>query len=467
MNASTKTMSTASEFWKNWEGRVVDGKFPLRQWLGSTDHGAVFLTERTGEGPRKAVIKLVRAEGLDEDAQLSQWASAARLSHLHLIRLFESGRATIDGARFLYVIMEYAEENLAEILPLRPLTPVEVSEMLRPTAGTLAYLHQLGLAHGRIRPSNIMAVDNQLKISADGLGKIGEHNGGRAPSAYDAPELADSGRSPAADVWSLGVTLVAVMTQKEPKLQNSNMKFGDQGRIAVLETIPQPFREIARRCLQADPQQRSTATDIIGQLQRQNFKAEVPTGAKITDAIPLGGHSKRRFALPIVVAVLLLVAWAASKFVTHQPPVPAAETHATSAPPPASAPLHADTPAAKSPAPFSEKEKPARKGVVQAVVKGSVLQQVLPDVSRGALNTIEGHVKVSVQVSVDASGNVSQANLVSPGPSKYFADRALAAARGWKFIPPQVGGQTAASEWTLRFQYGRAGTEVFPSETKP
>jgi len=148
---------------------------------------------------------------------------------------------------------------------------------------------------------------------------------------------------------------------------------------------------------------------------------------------------------------------------SHQPPVPAAETHATTAPPPTSAPPAAETPAAKAPAPFSEKPKPTQKGVV----RGSVLQQVLPDVSRGALNTIEGHVKVSVQASVDASGNVSQAKLVSSGPSKYFADRALAAARGWKFTSPQVDGQPAASEWTLRFQFGRAGTEVFPSETKP
>jgi TonB family protein len=96
-----------------------------------------------------------------------------------------------------------------------------------------------------------------------------------------------------------------------------------------------------------------------------------------------------------------------------------------------------------------------------------VLRQVLPDVSRSAQNTIEGRVKISVQVSVDASGDVSQAKFVSPGPSKYFANLALAAARRWKFNPPQVDGQAVASEWILRFQFGRASTQVFPAETKP
>jgi TonB family protein len=76
-------------------------------------------------------------------------------------------------------------------------------------------------------------------------------------------------------------------------------------------------------------------------------------------------------------------------------------------------------------------------------------------------------VKVSVEVSVDASGNVSQAKLVSPGPSKFFANRALAAANRWKFTPPQIDGRAVASEWVLHFQFGRAGIQVVPQETKP
>jgi TonB family protein len=92
---------------------------------------------------------------------------------------------------------------------------------------------------------------------------------------------------------------------------------------------------------------------------------------------------------------------------------------------------------------------------------------VLPEVSQGARNTIQGHVKVSVQVSVDASGNVSQARFISPGPSKYFANQALTAARRWKFGPPQLNGHPSPSEWILRFQFGRTSTQVFPAETKP
>ena len=335
-------MSTLTELRKNLEDRVVDENFPLRQWLGGSDHSVVFLTERPGFGSQKAVIKLIPAQGLDEDAQLSRWASAAKLSHLHLIRLFERGRCQIDGTRFLYVVMEYAEENLAEILPLRPLSPQEVSEMLPPTAEGLAYLHRSGLVHGRIRPSNIMAVDNQLKISADGLGKTGEQIPGRSPSAYDAPEVASGGLSPASDVWSLGVTLVAILTQNEPKLKNL-----DQRHTAVPEMIPQPFREIALHCLQVDPQRRCTLADILSDLHTPTLQVKPPGVAKTGEAKMGEGHlpqprPRRWIIVPIVVAALFLVVWVGSKFMAHQSAVPATETHTASPPP-------ADTSAAQSP----------------------------------------------------------------------------------------------------------------------
>jgi TonB family protein len=448
-------MSTPIELWKNWEGRVVDGKFTLRQWLGGSDHSAVFLTERGGRQAQKVAIKLISAGNPDAGAQLSDWGEAAKLSHPHLIRLFECGRGQIDDTRVLYVVMEYAEENLVEILPVRPLAAEEASAMLQPAAEALAYLHRSGLAHSRVRPSNIMAVHDQLKISADAVCRAGERRSARARSAYDAPEVATAGPSPAADIWSLGATLVAVMTQKEP---NANVA---RDPVAVPETIPQPLRGIARQCLQIDAKQRGTASDILTRLQAkaartQAVPAPAPAAKKVVGARPSQEHSKRWIVVAIVVVGILLVAWVGNKFISRRPPVPVAETNPAS-------PSGVPATQTASPAPFSETEKPAQKGKVP----GSVRQQVMPDVSRNAQNTIEGRLRVAVEVSVDASGNVSEAKLVSPGPSVYFANRALAAARGWKFTPPQVDGQAAASVWELRFQFRKTSIEVSPAEKNP
>ncbi|MGB6840749.1 MAG: TonB family protein [Candidatus Sulfotelmatobacter sp.] len=441
-------MSTQSELWKNWEGRVADGKFPLRQWLGGSDHSAVFLTERTGAEPQKAAIKLIPADSR-EAAQLSRWADAAKLSHPHLIRLFEFGCCQIDETRLLYVVMEYAEENLAEILPLRPLSAAEASQMLRPAAEALDYLHRSGFVHGRIKPSNIMAVGDQLKISADRLCKSGERGDARTPSVYDAPELVMAGPSPAADIWSLGATLLAVLTQNEPNLKNLARE-----PVVVPETVSQAIREIARRCLQIDPQQRCTASDILNRLQPQASRPPVPVSAGAVETRTSESRSKRWIAVPIAAAALVLVVWVGSKFISHQPSVPAAEVSPTKS---------QDIPAEQSPAPFAGKAQPAPTGTA----RGSVLHQVMPDVSQNAQNTIQGRLKVVVDVSVDASGNVSDAKFVSRGPSTYFANRALAAARAWKFNPPQVNGRAAPSEWVLRFQFRKTSIEVFPVERHP
>jgi TonB family protein len=421
-------MSGLTDVWKQFEGRVVDGMFPLQKWLGGSEHSAVFLTERSKNASQKAAIKLISAQvfstgNIDEATQLARWANSAKLSHPHLIRLFESGRGQVGDAKFLYVVMEYAEENLAQILPLRPLSPAEVNEMLPPTTGALAYLHQAGFSHGHIKPSNILAVDNQLKISADSLRKTGERDS-HTPTPYDAPEIAITGPSTAADVWSLGVVLVAIMTQQEPQTISG-------GWAKVAYKIPQPIYGIAQRCLRVDPRERGPVNEILGKP-----KIQTPLPSKAIERPP-AKRSNIWLLLPVVVVVILLAVLLGRR--SHQPTVPPAQT-------------------TESPTPSTN---------AHAAARAKVLQEVSPDVSPGARRTITGRVKVSVQVSVDTSGNVSQARLVSSGPSKYFANQALAAARRWKFTPAEVNGQALPSEWTLRFQFGRTSTEVFPAETKP
>ena len=99
--------------------------------------------------------------------------------------------------------------------------------------------------------------------------------------------------------------------------------------------------------------------------------------------------------------------------------------------------------------------------------RGAVSHQVLPDVPSKARNTITGKVKVTVKVAVDASGVVSHASLVSRGPSEYFANQALQAARKWTFKPPRVDGSAIPSEWSLSFEFKSNGTTAAAQCTSP
>jgi TonB family protein len=476
-------MSSVTHVWKQWEGRQVDGKFRLGEWLGGSDHSAVFRVVEEKNGAAKAAVKFISAQSLtngnrSEETQLLRWAVTAHMSQPNLIRLFEFGRCDMEDERFLYVVMEYAEEDLSQILPQRALAPEEVKEMLPPVVEALAFLHEQGFVHGRIKPSNVLAVNNQLKISADSLHDIGEP-GGETKSVYAAPEAAKA-LSPASDAWSVGVLLVAALSGHEPDVRKV-----ESGQVVVSADVPQPYREMAQKCLRIDPQRRSRVSEILG--GRAKVAASAPQAA-VREAVPApipvrreepifrenesGGESKNRWiGVVAVVLVLLVIAVIGVRMLQHRASAPGESHPAEQSAAPASqaAPAQTATPqtVVPQPVPSQPATPPPTTAPSSGTARGSVAHQVIPEISRQAQKTIHGRIKVNVEVEVDASGNVSHAKLASGGPSRYFADRALEAARGWKFNPARGDGQPSSSTWLLRFQFSRGATQVFPAETNP
>jgi len=130
---------------------------------------------------------------------------------------------------------------------------------------------------------------------------------------------------------------------------------------------------------------------------------------------------------------------------------------ATPATEPAAPPVPKQTALPVVPAPVQVRpQEPAP--VDRSVASSSQgIQKVMPEVTSRARNSIQGRVRVTVRVKVDASGRVVGAQLQSAGPSKYFADAALQSARQWKF-PAGDGSR----EWDLQFVFQRAVTNVTP-----
>src|SRR5271168_3519665 len=179
-----------TEDWtKEWERRTVHGVYPLRRFLGRSNHSVVFLTECTAQNVAQAAIKILPAHRALAETQLTHWRRAATLSHPHLMRVHDAGRCQLGGHKFLFVVTELAEQNLAQILPGRPLTPDEVRDLLPPTLDALAYLHAKNLVQGRLKPPNFLVVDDQLKLASDTIRPAGESAASIAkPSLYDPPE---------------------------------------------------------------------------------------------------------------------------------------------------------------------------------------------------------------------------------------------------------------------------------------
>ena len=455
-----------SEAWKKWEGHTVNGEFRLRQYLGGSDDSAVFLTDRGGPQPQKAAIKLVAADPARATLQLSRWALAAQLSHPHLIRLFHSGRCQLGSMGLLFVVMEYAEENLAQVLPQRPLSPAEAGDLLDPALDALACLHGQGFVHGHLKPANMMAVNDQLKLSTDRLWRVGESTAdGHKPGPYDPPEKTSGAISPAGDVWSLGMILVEALTGQLPGLEKAG-----EGETILPQTLPAPFLEIARNCLRRDPQLRWTVAEIAARLHPTPPQPQAPAAA------PLEKSTKPRWMVPTVVAALVLAAILGGSRLLHRRPgpEPSALSGTEEAKPQPEVTRKPETPSQNARIqPQASRSTPQASGTpvseaqaktASGHAKGDVVQEVMPDVSASARATITGKVKVKVRVHVDPAGNVTGADFDSPGPSKYFARAALQAAKRWKFAPADASGQAAPRAWVLRFEFGRSGTRAFPSQ---
>src|SRR5260370_2914840 len=156
------------EFWNQCEGQLIDNRFGFRKYLGGADDPAVFLTQLADPQSKRAAIKFIPA-GPNADQQLSLWRRVKQLEHPNLLRIFETGRWRLQNRDRLYVVMEYTEENLAQILPQRALTESEVRDMLGPVLDALVFPHAQGLVHSRIKPSNILATAHLLNLSTDAL----------------------------------------------------------------------------------------------------------------------------------------------------------------------------------------------------------------------------------------------------------------------------------------------------------
>ncbi len=335
----------------------------------------------------------------------------------HLIRLFDGGVCRPESEGLLYVVMEYGEESLAGVLQERPLSAVEAREMLGPVLEALAYLHGEGLVHGHIKPANIMAVGEQVKLASDGASGPVE------------------GHTAADDVRDLGMTLVEALTQQAPRYAGAEL--------VLPETLPVEFAGLARDCLAAEPGRRPSVAEVAARLRG------TPPAAR-PQAIPEPQARPRRSVPVTAVAVVLgLGVVVIGAGILRRSGGPAAK----------------EPPKVVAPDPVKQPPmKPAAPKAIESSTRGQVVREVLPDIPRQARNTIHGSVKVSVRAAVDASGRVVNARLESAGPSKYLAKLTLEAARRWEFRPPTSQGNKLASEWMLHFNLTRGGTTVRPAE---
>jgi len=408
--------------WRDLEGQLLDGRYPLERYVGGDEGSALFLI-----GSSSATVRIRRADAAHAAALVARWNRVKLLRHPHLLEIREAGASEIAGETVAYLVVEQADENLAEILRGRPLTTDESREMLLQVAGALDYLHTRGMAHSDLKASNILAIGDTIKVSSESVVE------------GDA----------AADIQALGFTLLHALTQRGETFARDDLE--------PAADLPAPFGEIAKGCLNPDPALRWTANKIIARLQSPEQTGSSPPASPAMAGKPLTAKQGiRRLAGPasLVVVGLVVVAGVVMRRTDAPSPAPAVPRQ----PPAAVAPVPAPVPKASTPKTVAaiRSDERAQSTSDRKVIENEVTRRIVPNIPEKARNTIEGKPTVVVRVSVDPKGNVTKAAL-ERSFSSYFGKFALQAARQWKFIPYEG---ASPREWILRFEFTHTNTQV-------
>ncbi len=211
--------------------RLIVGAYVLLDRIGEGGMGQVFLARHRVFG-RRAAVKIVRPDRRG-DARvrarfLREVRALGRLDHPHVVHAYDAGTV----GRACYLAMEYvAGPDLGQLVASNgAIAPGRACEYARQAALGLAHMHERGLVHRDVKPSNLSLTDGGrvLKVLDVGLAKdraAGSEDGELTQAGwmvgtadYAAPEQVTDARSAGrrADQYALGCTLYHLLTRELP-----------------------------------------------------------------------------------------------------------------------------------------------------------------------------------------------------------------------------------------------------------
>src|SRR5919198_3450863 len=203
----------------------LQGRYVLHETIGRGSLATVYrATDTTLD--RAVAVKLLHPH-LCRDARfverfLEMQRRIARLFHPHLVTIFDAGTAD-EGC---FVVMEYVPGgSLRDLLADRQRLPVaEVVRIVGQVAEALQLLHDEGIVHGEIKPTNILLEeDGSAKLVDFGIAHLATTTGVvktetlAATAAYLAPERRQGEAVDArSDVYALGAVAYELLAGRRP-----------------------------------------------------------------------------------------------------------------------------------------------------------------------------------------------------------------------------------------------------------
>jgi len=254
-------------------------RYEIIEEAGRGGMGVVYRARDTRLGRDVAVKCVAEGASASQRARLETEARlAAQISHpaVAIVYALEEGPSTRSGQADLFLVSEFVRgETLRARLARGRLPRTELLRYAAALAGGLAAAHRQGIAHGDLKPENIIVNGEEaLKILDFGLAVLRREPSPIAMAeavagtpGYMAPEqLRGQPPDPRADVFAFGVILFEMATGRHPFAgdRGSMLEAALSSRAAYdAPDLPDELGAIVRRCLSPDPGARyASAADL-------------------------------------------------------------------------------------------------------------------------------------------------------------------------------------------------------------
>ncbi|WP_327033727.1 serine/threonine-protein kinase [Micromonospora ureilytica] len=258
--------------------QLLAGRYRVLERLGSGGMSAVHRAYDEVLERDVAVKVLVASETNARQRIRGEAKAAARLSHPHVMSVYDYGESALDGAQVPFVVMELlGGHTLEHRLVAGPLPPRAGLRVCAEVASALAAAHDQGLVHRDIKPGNVMLTPTGAKVldfgiaAAAGAPEIDFEGRLLGTPAYLAPERLQAGEVlPASDVYALGLLLHRVLTGRLPwpaEAQTGMLRAHthvEPDPLPPLDGVPPEVHRLYRWCLAVDPADRPAAADAAG-----------------------------------------------------------------------------------------------------------------------------------------------------------------------------------------------------------
>jgi len=281
--------------------RRLGDRYELIECLGDGSHGWVWKAQRLSDNAIVA-LKIPKDQG-SSNSELEEGVLLVNtLPHPNVVSIHWMGRVPPEREWFVIEMEYFPSRTLAQVFGDKETSfaarYASIFTTYQQVLQGVAHLHKLGMAHGDIKPHNILVSGEQAKVTDFGSSLQPEEmyvrsreNGGTI--LYSAPEmlgiLGPGGRKAdhfLADIYSLGVLLYFLLTSRLPHDTSSQVErhtpFPRPREIN--SSICPAVEHFVLRCLAEKPEDRWPAVqnmlDELPSLRRSQLEYSVVSGKK-------------------------------------------------------------------------------------------------------------------------------------------------------------------------------------------